>query len=176
MALCTESSLNARACEEFDTQVEECIFCTCKTPQDGNVLIGCLYRSPNTRTEENDERIFQLLKSEKVHKCDKICMMGDFNFLSIKWDGSYSGEKAEIIQENLNNAFLIQQVKNPTRRREGQRPTLDDWVLTNSEDLISEIAHQDAVGKRDHDSLVFEINIHCQETESKSKHAYNLSK
>ena len=55
--------------------------------------------------------------------------------------------------------FLQQMVKNPTRRREGQRSTLDDLVLVNSESIVSEITHFSPLGKSDHDVLKFDLYI-----------------
>ena len=50
-------------------------------------------------------------------------------------------------------------VCNPTRKREGQRPSLIDLVLVNDEEIISEIEHHSPLGKSDHDVLIFDLLI-----------------
>ena len=67
-----------------------------------------------------------MLKSEKMSKFNKICIFGDVSFLDVNWDGIWNGNKSNEIIENFRDALLIQKVTNPTRFREGQKPTIDD--------------------------------------------------
>ena len=47
------------------------------------VLVGCRYRSHNSDDENNTEQ-FNVLKSEKMSKFNKIiCTFGDFNFSDV---------------------------------------------------------------------------------------------
>ena len=109
--------------------------------------MGCVYRSPNC-SEENNNQLFKLLKSDVIANYSKVCIVGDFNFPNVSWDGRWCGEKANAVLEHVQDSFLIQKVQNPTRRRIGQNPTLDDWVLVSQEDLVSEVIHQDPLGKK----------------------------
>jgi hypothetical protein len=102
--------------------------------------------------------------------------MGDFNYPNVKWDGTWTGEKNEEIVTNIADAFLLQQVVGCTRRRSGQNPTLDDWVLVSHDNLISDIVHLDPVGKSDHDVLKFEMNVSMKGDCKQKKQVYNLSK
>ncbi|KAA0198864.1 hypothetical protein HAZT_HAZT001690 [Hyalella azteca] len=54
-------------------------------------------------------------------------------------------------------AFLIQHQREATGLRVGQRPTLDDLILTNRPDLVNEITTTSALGKSDHAVLVIEV-------------------
>ena len=77
VALYTDKSLNAREFyfkEEFD--FEEKVFCTFKAGNGEDVLVGCLYRSPNTNNRENGEKLAKLLKCEEIGKFTYVCIRG----------------------------------------------------------------------------------------------------
>ena len=138
------------------------------------MLIGCMYRSPNTSSEENNEKLFQLLKSSKMLQYSRICIVGDFNYPYVCWDGRWSGPRNNDVIQHVHDAFLIQKVVKPTRRRINQNPTLDDWVLVNNDDLISDIVHLDPVGKSDHDTLLFQFNFSKDVVKPPESFNYNL--
>ena len=176
-ALFIDKRLKARECDEMEkTSFKESVWCTFSTKQDGKVLIGCVYRSPNNSDEENDNLLFSLLQSEEISKYNKVCVVGDVNFPFVKWDGSYSGPKGEEIKKKINDAFLFQKVADDTRRRTNQTPTLDDWVLVNDDNLVGDIEHQSPLGKSDHDLLVFEMDLSNEKETNESKYTFNLNK
>ena len=177
VALYVDSKLNACECEELNrSSFEESVWCTFTSANNERVLLGCIYRSPNTSDEGNDEKLFQLLKSEEVTKFDKICITGDFNYPNVRWDGIWSGLKNYEIIEKVQDAFLIQKVKEPTRRREGQKPTLDDWILVNDNDLVSEICYLDPLGKSDHNILSYNLSVSMKKIKQETKYVYDLNK
>ena len=176
-ALYTERKLNARECPELNNQdFKESVWCSFSSASGAEVLLGCIYRSPNTSTEDNNKLLFNLLKSDEVNKYDKVCIVGDFNYPKVSWDGQWRGEKSNDIVEKVHNAFLIQKVENPTRRRPGQRPTMDDWVLVNEDDLISKIEHSQPIGKSDHDVLKFQLYIDMTKPQTKVEYRYDYNK
>ena len=177
-ALYVDKILGAREVNEIEENFtfQESTWCTFTTKNDGTVLIGCIYRSPNNSDIDNDKSLFELLQSDIISKFDKICVMGDFNFPFVKWDESPQSEKSEIIKMEIQDAFLFQQVHDPTRRRANQQPTLDDWVLVNDETLISDIKHNAPLGNSDHDVLAFELNISNDPKPEQRKYAFNLKK
>ena len=177
VVLYVDKNLNARECHEFDEyKYQESVWCTFECKYNGKVLIGCVYRSPNTSTEENDNSLFKILKSDKMLKYDKICIMGDFNYPNVYWDGQWSGEKGNKVLKHIQDAFLIQKVTKPTRRRQGQNPTLDDLILVNDDRIISEVDHQDPLGKSDHDVLLFQLNLDKQKAAEQIEYKYNLNR
>ena len=177
VAIYVNKALNAQECTDFNSSpFQESVWCTFNSISDGRVLIGCIYRSPNTSTQENDENLFNLLKSEGMVKYDKICIVGDFNFPKVNWEGEWAGEKNREIIQNIQDAFLIQKVLCPTRRRPHQNPTLDDWVLVNDEKLISDVTHHDPLGKSDHNVLTFQLNISFSNETTETKHIYCLNR
>ena len=83
--------------------------------------------------------------------------MGDFNYPTIKWNGECNNKKDNEMYECIRDAYLTQNVKSPTRFRTDQNPTLDDLILTNDENLLSDIQHCNPIGKSDHETLIFEL-------------------
>jgi len=177
VALYTDKSLNAQECQDLnETEFQESVWCTFNTAE-GKVLLGCIYRSPNTSSEENDAKLFQLLKSDTVASYDKVCVVGDFNYPQVRWDGVWSGERSDLILQHVQDAYLIQKVDTPTRRRSGQNPTLDDWVLVSEDSLVSDITHLDPVGKSDHDVLSFKLYVSTVNTvKDKVRYVYSFNK
>ena len=74
---------------------------------------------------------------------------------------SISHFESEFI-ECLRDAFLIQHVREPTRSRPGQRPSILDLVLTNEEQMVSNLTYLSLQGKSDHAVLTFEFNCYIE--------------
>ena len=159
VALYVKSYLNPLECNELNNHnFQEAVWCKFITVNNEKILIGVIYKSPNS-TDENVDNLINLLAKEDINKFDKVCIVGDFNYPNIKWEGLTSNIKDKKFLESIRDNFLQQMVKNPTRRREGQRSTLDDLVLVNSESIVSEITHCNPLGKSDHDVLKFDLYI-----------------
>ena len=176
IAMYFAKELNAQLCVEFaNNKFQEQLWCTVRGGNDETVLVGCIYRSPNSDDQNNTE-LFNMLKSEKMSKFNKICIVGDFNFPDVNWDGVWNGNKSNEIIENFRDALLIQKVTKPTRFREGQKRTMDDLVFVNEESLISDIEYGDPLGKSDHLFLSFELYVPKVKTKENSKYKFNLQK
>jgi len=100
-----------------------------------------------------------MLKSEKLAKFDCVCIVGDFNFPRIRWNGIWTNEKDNEFIECLHDAYLEQMVDKPTRRRTGQMANILDLVLVNDQQSVSSIEHCCPVGKSDHEVLLFSLYI-----------------
>ena len=46
---------------ELDTQFQDSVWCKIKLKKADNLLLGCIYRSPNSQ-EDNNEKLFKLIK------------------------------------------------------------------------------------------------------------------
>ena len=81
--------------------------------------------------------------------------MGDFNFKEINWGkgdtNTNETHPANIFLELTRDNFLTHHVKQPTRYRDNNTPSILDLVLTNEEDMIDEITHLPGLGKSDHE-------------------------
>ena len=155
---------------------EECVFCEFEGTNSEKVLVGCMYKSPNS-TKDNVEKMLTTIKNDKMNSYDTIVITGDFNYPKIKWEGGLNTGENEVFVETLKDAYLIQKVKNPTRNiRQDQRANIVDLVLTNDENMISDIVHIAPIGASDHDVLLFQMNmskVRKKETKVKS---FNLAK
>ena len=103
---------NALGAIEEDTlnnhSFEESVWCSFSSNDKEKILIGCIYKSPNS-SELNQQLLHDLIKSNKLEKYDKVCIMGDFNFPKLLWDGTDTSNQDFI--ESTRDAYLIQKVK-----------------------------------------------------------------
>ena len=170
------NSLNAVECENINnSDFDESIWCTFKGANKEKVLIGCIYRRHNEK-KENDDKLFNLLKSEKLKVFDKVCIMGDFNFPKVKWGHTEVNQIDNEIKEKIQDAFLIQKVKKPTRRRKQDNPSLLDWVLVSEDELVSDIQHLAPLGKSDHDLLYFDLYVPKRRSQDSIVYKYDLKR
>ena len=152
-------NLDAQECTELNENTfDESVWIYFKDKDGLKILLGCIYKSPNT-TKENEEKLLKLLNNKAINTFDRVCIMGDFNFPNIDWEGTWVGERENKFMECLNDAYLIQMVKNPTRRREGQKSNILDLIMVNDAQFISDIEHHCPIGKSDHDLLIFNLGV-----------------
>ena len=91
--------------------------------------------------------------------------MGDFNYPNIDWENCNSNEDStESIEytfiENLQDIFLFQHIKKPTRWRGTNTPHILDLIITNKEPMISDLECTSPLGKSDHCVLSFNYNCY----------------
>ena len=174
---------NARSVDILNSQdYQEGVWCTFNSSEDFKVLVGCVYRSPSSN-DNNNKLLSELLKHQELRRYDKVCIMGDFNYPKLNWDGSdiYNQDddkenKESMFIESLRDAFLIQNVSRPTRNREAQKANILDLILTNEDDLISPVEHSDPLGRSDHQVLTFHLIINMKDDITTFKHKFNLIK
>ena len=51
------------------------------------------------------------MKSDLLNNYDKIYIVGDFNYPSVRWDGEWSNNKYKEFVECVRDVFLTQTVK-----------------------------------------------------------------
>ena len=68
-----------------DSGFEESVWCQFCTLNNTKVLLGCVFKSPNT-TEQSVKILFSLLElaNKSISNNDEIGIMGDFNYPSVK--------------------------------------------------------------------------------------------
>ena len=105
------------------------------------------------------------MKSDLLNNYDKIYIVGDFNYPSIRWDAEWSNNKDNEFVEYVRSVFLTQMVKKrkkerkkkkkkKNRKREGHASNLFGLVRVNEESMVSGTEHI-SPGKRDNETLVF---------------------
>ena len=109
------------------------------------ILVGCIYRSGTRDTAiKYDHNLNAAMRdySRKQGYQQKF-LVGDFNLNSIVWNPApilpsniNENSPEYLFVECLRDTFLHQHVTEPTRYREGQRPTLDDLLFSTDDTSI----------------------------------------
>ena len=107
------------------------------------LLLGCIYKSPNSNQGNNDNLIV-LLEKVAVRKHTHILIVGNFNCKEINWTNNTTETSKTFIQSMLLEKITIlgwyQHVKSYTRFKEGQKSSLLDLIITNEENMIETCA------------------------------------
>ena len=118
-----------------------------------------------------------MLKSVIDRRFSHILIVGDFNVKEINWSLCESSENQEHISyvflEGIKDCFLFQHVREPTRFREGQTPSILDLILTNEENMVEKIDYQPSLGKSDHVVLSFTLNCFIEGVINPKKYNFN---
>ena len=61
--------------------------------------------------------------------------------------------------EGVRDTYFFQHILDPTRYREGNESSVLDLILTNEEEMVTDIKHLPGLGKRDH--LVIDFSFIC---------------
>ena len=168
--------------EQVIMQVEfkESVWCRIKLRNNDSLLVGCVYRSPNS-TDQNSLEVINLFERAKDSRDTHKLVMGDFNFREINWETVTTsvGEThiASLFVESVRDSYFVQHVTKPTRIRTGNEPSVLDLIFTNEEDMVSELDYLSSIGKSDH--LLISFNFNCYTTsefEGSKKVKYNYHK
>lgn len=157
---------NSLKCDIVDmkTNFEENLFVEIKINNKDKLLLGLIYRS-DSGSRENNNQLCNLFGEATTLGYSHLMVMGDFNYPDINWEtynskGDSTETKeykfVECIQEN----YLFQHVKKPTRWRGGDTPNVLDLVITNEENMITNMDLQSPLGKSDHCVLVMDFNCY----------------
>ena len=125
------------------------------------LLIGVVYRSPNS-TDDNNERMLEILRTASNVKTDFLMICGDFNLPKIDWNENRCLDTETSFtarfMETVEDLGWWQHSKNDTRFRGSQSSCLD-LVFTNEESMIDEISELPPIGKSDHLCQKWEITV-----------------
>ena len=136
-----------------------------------NIIIGNIYRSPHSSSENNCKMYDMINYVSETYKCKKI-FVGDFNFGNINWS-SWQENSTEIkFIECLRKNFLLQHVAEPTRYRGSNTPSLLDLVITDK-DFITNVNYLSPLGKSDHSVFSFDCTLKLENVDNIHKLNYN---
>ena len=162
---------------EVNTIFQENIFVECKLEDGETLKIGLIYRSPSS-TNENSSKLNSIISEMCKNKNDNIIIMGDFNYKDIDWETEScsvsSDQPASKFLQSCKDNFLVQMQRSSTRFKNNQTPSLLDLVLTNKEELITNIDTEAGLGKSDHVTLV--ISLSCKAKNTKYEPRLNYRK
>ena len=130
--------------------------------EDSNLLaIEWVYRSPNS-TVNNSNNLNLLLKNISDKYNANLIVLGDFNYPRIDWvhycTNSCINNSNYKFLETTRDCFFQQYVKNSTRGRNSDNPSLLDLVLSNNDDLIDNVSLLPPLGKSDHSTIEVLVN------------------
>ena len=74
-----------------------------------------------------------------------------------------------LFVNTLTDCFLHQHISQPTRERDGQRPTIDDLILSTDKDMVSNITHIGHLGASDHHMITFDVQSTFKKTIKKTQ-------
>lgn len=149
-----------------------------------NVLLGCIYRPPNTTDNLNERLNRSIAVANEYHKSNKysnILIAGDFNHNSIDWSESdcprYNGgmySQAATFINNLRDNFLYQVVTEPTFQKVDMSMTNTiDLIITNDENRIHSLTYNAPIGKKKQNHLMlkwkFVVEVTRMASENKKK-------
>ena len=126
------------------------------------LVLGCLYRPPNSPHEYN-VGINRVISSLSNITADQYLICGDFNYPRIDWTNHLVNRIENSIEQffydECQNAFLWQHVKEITRQRGTNEPSVLDLVFSKNELEIEEIKYDPPIGRSDHAVLKFKFAL-----------------
>ena len=153
VALYVKNSINHSACPQMEEMEYDCsTWSIVKLAHNKSLLVGVVYRSPNS-TDENNTSLLNLLQVASRSNCDYLNICGDFNFPLIDWsvcrslesENSLSADFVDLVAE----LSWYQHAQQSTRFRGSQNSCLD-LILTNEENMVDEVRDLPPLGKSDH--------------------------
>ena len=109
-----------------------------------------VYRSPNS-SKQNDESLYKWLNEMRGN----YIIVGDFNFPDIRWEAGCAGAKGRKFYETVTNQFMEQHVDGETHCK----GNILDLILSNKEEMVSDVSMEGKIGGSDHEMIQFRINI-----------------
>ena len=158
----------------------ESLWCTVSLTNNSSLNVGCIYRIPSPAYPDHWSRLLSSLNHHFTSDPHSLSVcLGDFNFPAIDWTTMTTKDPAlsashEFLDFLLDHN-LHQHVNSPTRHRRGQKSSLLDLVVTTPALNITAINHYAPIGRSDHDTLCFTIDIDYS-TKTTNRPTYNFKK
>lgn len=168
----SSSLLNTTGC------FKESIWCEIDLEGDDRLLVGCIYRSPNS-SDDNNTDINKALKQFSDGR-SHVLIMGDFNHPEINWTDETSptdpNHRAYKFMEAVRDSFLYQHVTEPTHTRGTQTANTLDLIFTTEQEMVGELRHEAPLGKSHHQLLIFNYICYASIPQNQEKTKYLIYK
>ena len=133
------------------------------------LLIGCIYRSPNSNAI-NDAILNATLKKANNLGFSHVLIFGDLNHPCLNWCDNTSptdeNHPATLFMEAVRDSFLTQHVTEPTHYRGSNTPNTLDLTFTNEEGMTKKLKYLSPVGKSHHTLLKYNFCCYTKSTKS----------
>ena len=168
----TATYLKATPCD-FSSDFDESIWVGVKLRNKDSLVIGCVYRSPNSDMRNTVELMTNLTNICERNQFTHVLICGDFNLPDIDWVHELSppnpNSTSYLFVECLPDCFLTQHVMQPTHKRGDQQANILDLILTNEGNMIEDLLYEAPLGKSHHCSLVFKFRCYAEYKSSNVK-------
>ena len=162
VALYVAKALNYTEVEKLNSLYNDSVWCALTTGNKETVLIGCIYRSPNSEVDDNVKLNNLLIEVAKMSHDHQI-ITGDFNYPEIKWStqSCEAGENhpATGFFETLKDCFFTQHITEATHHRGNQQANTLDLLLTNEEQTVTNVTLHAPIGCSHHSVILCETNM-----------------
>ena len=125
------------------------------------LITGVIYRPPNLDSV-NERLIWDEMRRASIH--NKVCIVGDFNLGQIDWTDLTGNSESEDFLETIQDCFLSQHITEPTRGN-----NILDLVLSNRENLISNVEVGNELANSDHKEIRFQLDFQGRRKENSTK-------
>ncbi|XP_071123444.1 uncharacterized protein [Mytilus edulis] len=147
------------------TEFQENLSIKVKLNQNDKLLVGLIYRTPSNSSKEYNDKLVDLMSEATDMGYSHILIMGDFDYPEINWitwntKGDRPNSTENKFLEALQDNFLYQHTTKPTRWRGADTPHTLDLLITNEEEMISNLEYMSPLGKGDHCVLSFDFNCY----------------
>ena len=148
------NNIEQRVCRQLnENDYENSVWCWIIGKGGKKILVGSIYRSPNSTLANNDKLMEKIEKANELAGDNRLLILGDFNVPKIDWINKDLQLGARPIENQfldiINDCFLHQHVKEPTRFKNNESSTLD-LILTKEENDIINIQVLQPLGQSDH--------------------------
>ena len=179
--VCTyvRDTLSASEVSFTNTTFQEQLWLKLRLDGGDTLYLGCIYRSPSGDPYMSVRDLSHLLESVCALNPSHLLIVGDFNLPQIDWrqnlcmtsESHYAAKFFSAVQD----AYLFQHVKEPTRFRDGVEPSLLDLIMTNEEHMIERLDYCPGLGKSDHVLIKGQLACYSTSVEAASI-KWNLSR
>ena len=179
-AIYVKKDLRASAINMQEIQFKESISVEIQLKGSDKLFISCIYRSPSSHRNSINELLIAMKEMCKLNYSHTL-IVGDFNLKKINWETMTTNTcenspETEFV-EGVKDLFLFQHVFKPTRYREGSEPSVLDLILTNEEEMITDVLYSPGLGKSDHVVLNFDFICEVElKTRTQKQETLNYNK
>jgi len=150
---------------DSNTEFDESVWVEITLKGTDKLLIGCIYRSPNS-TENNNLKLTEGLRKMCEMKHSHLLLCGDFNLPEIDWSSETTNTSDNHIAyrflESIRDCYLSQHVTQPTHHRGDQKANTLDLLFSNEEDMITDLTYGAPIGASHHSSLHFKFRCYAE--------------
>ena len=126
----------------IEVDEEESVWCDVKLTENDRLLIGCIYRLPNSSITNDAKIIKALIKSNNLG-FSHVVIMGDFNHPNINWYDSTSlpgvDHPSTRFLEAVRDSVMTHHVTEPTHYRGNCTADTLDLIFTNEEGMVENV-------------------------------------